>query len=88
MFAFYGQRKILLTFIVTLYVAEIVAQVVIVTVTVPSIVKIIPNPLPLTLEASHVTVCLPLNIPSLLPNLWYSQNSVKYLDRAYISLDI
>ena len=82
-FAFYGRTKALLSFILTLFVAEIAAQVVIIAVTAGE-VNIIPNPLPSTLDA---TACLPLNVPSLLPNLWYGQNPVEYLDRSYVSLD-
>ena len=68
MFAFYGRRKTLLAFIVTLYVTEMAAQILIIALTVPSI-EIIPTPLPSTLDAS---ACLALNVPSLLPNVWYS----------------
>ena len=67
MFAFYGRNKILLAFIVTLYLAEMGAQLWIIVITVPSI-EIIPTPLPSTLDAN---ACLALNIPSLLPNIWY-----------------
>ena len=66
-FAFYRRSKSLLAFIVTLFVAEVAALVVITALTVPSI-EITPAPLPSTLDAN---ACLALNIPSLLSNIWY-----------------
>ena len=77
MFAFYGRSKALLAFLVTLFVAEIVAQVAIIAVTVPSI-GIFPITLPSPPDAN---ACIIRHIPSLLPNLWYGQNHVEYVDR-------
>ena len=83
MFALYGQKKTLRTFIATLFVAEVVAETVLVALTVPSI-EIIPTPLSSTLDAN---ACLFLNVPSLFPNFWYGQNPVEYVDRSYVALD-
>ena len=63
--------------------AKIAAQDVITALTVPSI-EVILTPLPSTLDAS---ACLALNVPSLLPNLWYGQNPVEYVDRSYVAFD-
>ena len=65
-FAFYRRSKTLLAFIITLYLAEMAAQVVIMALTLPSI-ESIPDPLPSRLDANG---CLALNIPALLPVLW------------------
>ena len=78
-FAFYGRSKTLLAFIVTLFVAEMAAQVAIIAVTVPSI-EIIPSPLPSTLDAN---ACIVRNIPSLFPSFWYGQSPAEDVDRLH-----
>ena len=66
-FAFYGWCSILLAIIVTLFMAEMAAQISIIAITVPFI-ETIPG-----LLMSMVDAHMYVSLPSLFPNLWYGQ---------------
>ena len=76
-FAFYGRNKALLAFLVTLFAAELGAQVAITAVSVPSM-ELIQSPLPSTLDANG---CIVQSIPLLYPHYWYGQNPMEFVNR-------